>query len=117
APELATAALAYGDGDGGARILARRRAACVRVHGTTRAGLSAASLLWAAGIGLVVSTGPGPAGPGVTGGAPSAGPAPGGPAVRDRRRPDLVILADTHGRELPDALRMECVPHLAAAAS
>ena len=36
APELATAALAYGDGDGGARTLARRRAAHVRVHGAGR---------------------------------------------------------------------------------
>jgi hypothetical protein len=58
APELATAALAHGDGDGGARTLARRRAACVRVHGTSRAGLCVASLLSAAGIGLVISTGP-----------------------------------------------------------
>jgi hypothetical protein len=36
APELATAALAYAEGDGGARILARRRAAFVRVHGAGR---------------------------------------------------------------------------------
>jgi len=32
-PELATAALAHGDGDGGARILARRQSACIRVDG------------------------------------------------------------------------------------
>jgi hypothetical protein len=57
ASELATAALAHGDGDGGARTLVRRRAACVRVHGSSRAGLQVAGLLSAAGIGLVVSTG------------------------------------------------------------
>ena len=74
APELATAALAHGDSDGGARTLARRQAAYVRVHGISRTGLSIASLLSAAGIGLVVSTGP-------------ASP-PG------RQRPDLVVLAD-----------------------
>ena len=38
APELATASLAYADGDGGARTLARRRAAYVRVHGASRTG-------------------------------------------------------------------------------
>ena len=68
APELATAALARGDADGGARTLARRQGACVRVHGASRAGLWIAGMLTAAGIGLVISTGPtaarpGPAGP------------------------------------------------------
>src|SRR5215469_6419483 len=61
APELATASLAHGDADGGARTLARRQAACVRVHGASRAGLWIAALLTSAGIGLVVSTGPTPA--------------------------------------------------------
>lgn len=99
APELATACLAYGDGDGGARTLARRRAACVRVHGTSRAGLSAASLLSAAGIGVVVSAGAAPQSP-----------------RRPRRRPDLVILADVHRRDVSDALTTDQVPHLAASA-
>jgi hypothetical protein len=58
APELATASLAHGDADGGARTLARRQAACVRVHGVSRAGLGIAGLLTAAGVGLVSSTGP-----------------------------------------------------------
>src|SRR5215470_1852544 len=57
APELATAALARGDADGGARTLARRQAACVRVHGASRPGLWIAGMLTAAGIGLVISTG------------------------------------------------------------
>jgi bacteriocin biosynthesis cyclodehydratase domain-containing protein len=99
APELATASLAYGDGDGGARTLARRLAAYVRVHGTSRAGLSAASLLSAAGVGLVVSA--------------EAAPQP---PHHPRRRPDLVILADVHRRDVPDALTRDQVPHLAASA-
>jgi hypothetical protein len=57
APELATAALAHGDGDGGARILARRQGACVRVEGLSRIGLCVASMLAASGIGMVISTG------------------------------------------------------------
>lgn len=57
APELATAALAYGDADGGARVLARRRAAWVRVHGTGSVGLGVASLLTAAGLGRVTTSG------------------------------------------------------------
>ena len=141
APELATASLARRDADGGARTLARRQAARVRVHGASRAGLSIAGMLTAAGVGQVLSTGPAVPGPvpGGTGfpaplapGAPRRSrvpddrpPGPGGrlggpaasPRSRPRRRPDLVILADTHRRELPAALVMHRVPHLAAAAS
>jgi hypothetical protein len=125
APELATAALAHGDGDGGARILARRQGACVRVHGMSRAGLCVASLLTASGIGLVVSTGEAsglPADPdqpdGLTPTSHGDVPAPGRPPCDDRgRRPDLVILADTHCRELPDSLVRDGIPHLATTAS
>ena len=53
APELATASLAYADGDGGARTLARRRAAYVRVHGAGRTGACVASFLAASGVGHV----------------------------------------------------------------
>jgi len=106
APELATAALAHGDGDGGARVLARRQGACVRVEGMSRVGLCVASLLTASGVGMVVSTGWPPGS-----GAPPAGPAGAG------RRPDLVIFADVYRRELPELLRRQGVPHLAAAAS
>ena len=163
APELATTSLARQDADGGASTLARRQAARVRVHGASRAGLWIAGLLSAAGVGLVLSTGPavprpGPAGaatppppgqPGIAPGGP--GIAPGGPATatggpaaatggpaaatggpatltgrpgveagprsRLRRHPDLVILADSHGRELPGVLAGHGVPHLAASAS
>jgi hypothetical protein len=125
APELATASLAHRDADGGARTLARRRAGRVRVHGASRASLWIAGMLTAAGVGLVMATGPvvRRPGPGGTG----AAPAPGRPAdrarpaqgsrPRPRQRPDLVILADTHRRELPAALVRHRVPHLAASAS
>jgi hypothetical protein len=170
APELATASLARRDADGGAGTLARRQAARVRVHGASRAGLWIAGLLSAAGVGLVLSTGPaaprpGPAGaatppppgePGTTTGQPSTatggtgsltnrpgtatsgtGTTTGQPSTatggtgsltnrpgtatgrrpRPRRRPDLVILADSHGRELPGVLAGHAVPHLATSAS
>jgi bacteriocin biosynthesis cyclodehydratase domain-containing protein len=165
APELATAALARGDADGGARTLARRQAACVRVHGASRPGLWIAGMLTAAGTGLVISTGPTAAGAtaaGVrdagasdaeaipagrsTGGRAAAGPgaawagAPGRGARAGRRgarpsagadraaqrarapraqprRPSLVILADSHRRELPAALARNLIPHLAVSAS
>src|SRR5215467_5801253 len=142
APELATTSLARRDADGGAGALARRQAARVRVHGASRAGLWIAGLLSAAGVGLVLSTGPaaprpGPAGavtppppgePGTTTGQPSTATGgtgsltdrPGtaiGRRPRPLRRPDLVILADSHGRELPGMLAGHAVPHLAASAS
>jgi hypothetical protein len=121
APELATTSLAHRDADGGARILARRQAARARVHGSSRAGLWIAGLLSAAGVGLVLSTGPAAPRPGPPGAATP--PPPSGPGTvtrprsRPRRRPDLVILADSHGRELPGVLAKDAVPHLAASAS
>jgi hypothetical protein len=63
APELATASLAYADGDGGARTLARRRAAFVRVHGAGRTGACVASFLAASGVGHVTCADPEPAEP------------------------------------------------------
>ncbi|HEY5989858.1 MAG TPA: hypothetical protein VIV12_26270 [Streptosporangiaceae bacterium] len=179
APELATAAVAHGDGDGGARTLARRRAARVRVHSASRAGAQVASLLSAAGIGLVVSTGlvlppetaptqaesngaelltpePGAASglapltaDSVAARATTAEPATAGaatagtetssaatadaanaasvrgsrrrhrrvtPQARPQRRHDLVVLVDSHRRELPAALVQHQVPHLAVSA-
>ncbi|HET7246035.1 MAG TPA: thiamine biosynthesis protein ThiF [Streptosporangiaceae bacterium] len=150
APELATASLAHRDADGGASTLARRQAARVRVHGASRAGLWIAGLLSAAGVGLVLSTGPAAPRPGPAGtrGTRPARPGPAGPrqtapanpgpaafvgddaddhvplwsptpaTTKDtRRRPDLVVLADTHRRELPAVLVRRGVPHLAASAS
>jgi hypothetical protein len=88
APELATAALAHGDTDGGARTLARRQAACVRVHGASRASLWIADLLTASGVGLVISTGlsaPGSGPPSPDSSLPPEPPAGPPLATRDAR--------------------------------
>jgi bacteriocin biosynthesis cyclodehydratase domain-containing protein len=53
APELACAALAYGHGDGGAAVIARRRAAFVRVYGADRMGAGVATFLAASGVAWV----------------------------------------------------------------
>jgi len=53
APELACASLAYGDGDGGAAAMERRRAAHVRVHGAGRVGACVATFLAASGVARV----------------------------------------------------------------
>ena len=133
APELATAALAYGSGDGGARILARRRAAFVRVHGAGRAGACLASFLAASGVGHVACADPEQAEP--------ADLAPGGlieadlgeprqdgaaravqraaPEVRtadDGTLPDLVVLTRPVLPDLTDALVRDRVPHLTVSA-
>ena len=130
APELATASLAYADGDGGARTLARRRAAFVRVHGAGRTGACAASFLAASGVGHVACADPEPAEP--------ADLAPAGliradlgqprqdgaaraiersaPEVRTRDDgavPDLVILTGLTLPDLIDGLMRDRVPHLA----
>jgi bacteriocin biosynthesis cyclodehydratase domain-containing protein len=130
APELAAASLAYADGDGGARTLARRRAAYIQVHGAGRTGACVASFLAASGVGHVSCADPGPAEP--------ADLAPAGlvladlgqprqagaaravaraaPEVRtgdDGTVPDLVVIT---GRALPDLaqrLVRDRVPHLA----
>jgi bacteriocin biosynthesis cyclodehydratase domain-containing protein len=53
APELACASLADGAGDGGARTIARRRAAHVRVYGAGRIGACVATFLAASGVARV----------------------------------------------------------------
>jgi len=130
APELATASLAYGDGDGGARTLARRRAAFVRVHGAGRTGACVASFLAASGVGHVVCTDPEPTEPadlapaGLTeadlgeprqdGAARAVERA--APDVRTRDDgavPDLVILTEMALPDLIGGLMRERVPHLA----
>jgi len=130
APELATASLAYADGDGGARTLARRRAAFVRIRGASRIGACVASFLAASGVGHVACTDPEPADP--------ADLAPAGlirsdlgeprqcgaaravqraaPDVRtgdDGAVPDLVILTGPALPDLIDGLMRDRVPHLA----
>ena len=56
APEMAAASLASGDSDGGARSLARRRAARVHVYGAGRIGAAITSILLSSGVGLVTCT-------------------------------------------------------------
>ncbi len=130
APELATASLAYADGDGGARTVARRRAAFVRIHGAGRAGACVASFLAASGVGHVTCTDPGPAGPAdlapagliradlgeprQEGAARAVGRA--APDVRTRDDgavPDLAILTAPALPDLTEGLIRHRVPHLA----
>jgi len=129
-PELATAALAYADGDGGARTLARRRAAFVRVHGAGRTGACLASFLAASGVGHVACADPQPAAPADLAsaglieadlGQPRQDGAVraverAGPDVRTRDDgaiPDLVILTRPTLPDLADGLMRDRVPHLA----
>jgi hypothetical protein len=106
AAELATVSLAHGDGDGGARSLARRLAAQVRVYGSGRVGAGIASLLTTSGVSCVTQADTAhpahPAGP-----ADTAGPA----------RPDLAILTGHSLPELQADLMQHHVPHLVASAS
>ncbi|HEX9065643.1 MAG TPA: hypothetical protein VF843_11080, partial [Streptosporangiaceae bacterium] len=53
APELATTSLAHRDGDGGARALARRRNAVIRIEGEPRVARAIARILIRAGVGQV----------------------------------------------------------------
>ncbi len=131
APELACACLAYGHGDGGARVIARRRAAFVRVYGAGRVGGCVATFLAASGIAWVSCRDRGTAAPGdiapagLGAGDVGAGRAAGvarairrvAPEVRTAddatRLPDLAVLA---GRadpvDLAELMRNR-VPHLA----
>jgi bacteriocin biosynthesis cyclodehydratase domain-containing protein len=134
APELATASLAYGDGDGGARTLARRRAAFVRVHGAGRTGACVASLLAASGVGHVTCTDPEPAGPADLApagliradlGAPRqdgaaraiSRAAPEVSTCDDGAVPDLVVLTELTLPDLIEQLTRDRVPHLALRAA
>jgi hypothetical protein len=74
AGELATVSLAHGHADGGARVLARRQAARVRVYGAGPVAASLASLLTASGVGRVSCTS---AAAGWSGGETAAAGSPG----------------------------------------
>jgi len=134
AAELATASLAYRDSDGGARTLARRRAACVRVEGAGRIGSGVAALLAAAGIGHVACADQGitrpqdltPGGLGIpdldrpraAGVARAIGRV--APEVRTGgtgARPDLAVLAQATDLEPAAGLVRERIPHLAVTAA
>jgi hypothetical protein len=92
AAELATVSLARRDGDGGARTLARRRAAYIRIRGTGRIAAVVASILATAGVGMV-----------------SDG--------TDSVLPDLAVLVGYPDPELSAALMSDQTPHLAASGS
>lgn len=134
APELAAASLAYRDGDGGARTLARRRDAFVRVHGAGRIGAGLATLLAASGVGRVACVDPAPASvtdlsPGGLVAADVGSPraqaavrAIGRAAPRTRTRdpgmvPDLAVLSAGFSPELPLALVRDGIPCLAVRAA
>ncbi len=129
-PELATAALAYGETDGGAGVLARRRAAFVRVHGAGRTGACVATFLAASGVGHVACADPEPAEaadlapaglveadlgqPRQEGAARAVRRAAAGTRTSDDGEvPDLVVLTEPALPDLPDGLVRAGVPHLA----
>ncbi len=129
-PELACAALAYGHGDGGAAVLARRRAAFARIYGAGRVGACVATFLAASGVAWVscLDTGTAepadvtPAGLGAADIGTSRADAVAravrrvAPEVRtadDRGRlPDLAVICGRPDPVLLDALMRDRVPHL-----
>ena len=130
--ELAAAALTYDHCDGGARTLARRRLAFVRVHGSGRIGAAVAGLLAAAGVGQVVGRDGGlarpqdlsPAGLGLAdldlpradGVARLIGRiAPDVRTVDRGERPDLAVLTGPAQLEVAAELGRARIPHLAVA--
>ena len=117
AAELAAASLAHRDGDGGARTLARRLTAQIRVHGAGAVGTGIASLLERSGIGRVTPSEPGTLRPGVAlAGAGGRGKAPSGSVPSGMALPDLAILAGRHPMDLRASLMRDGVPHLAVTA-
>ncbi len=129
APELAAASLAHGDGDGGARVLARRRGAYVAIYGGGRLGSGITELLTAAGIGEVADDNTAPPPPAPTGGehgrngrrdagrGRSGRPGrPSGPGRMPVTRPDLAVLIGIQVPELAAQLMRDRIPHLAVSA-
>jgi hypothetical protein len=129
-PELACAALAYGHGDGGAAVLARRRAAFARVYGAGRMGGCVTTFLAASGVAWVScldtetaeAADVTPAGLGLAdvGKSRAAGVARAvhrvAPEVRTvndaRRLPDLAVITGRPDPVLLAALMRDRVPHL-----
>lgn len=129
-PEMACAALAHCLADGGAAVVARRRAAFVRVHGAGRVGACVATFLAASGVAWVSCV------DGATAEAADATPAGLGvadigesralgaaravhrvaPEVRTaddaRRQPDLAVITGWPDPVLTAALMRDRVPHL-----
>lgn len=133
-PEMAAAALAHRQHDGGAAIIIRRRVSHVRVHGAGRIGSSVACLLAASGVGRVTCTDPRPAGladlapaglhhadlgiPRERGAARAIRRiAPETSTADDRSQPALTVLTDPPDPALVTQLMAEGIPHLAATAA
>lgn len=129
AAELATASLARRDCDGGAAVLARRRAASVRIYGTARIGPAIADILVAAGVGRVC--GPAVARAGAHNPAAEAGgwgrpsaaasgieiSGPAQDAVGKSPPPSLAVLTQRLPPEQVDRLIRGRLPHLAVSAT
>jgi ThiF family len=138
APELACASLADGAGDGGARTIARRRAAHVRVYGAGRIGACVATFLAASGVARVSCrdgdlASPADLAPAGLGAGDIGAPRAAGVARAIRRiapetqtsddagvRPDLAVLTgavldDPAARDVASLMR-DRVPHLAVRA-
>jgi len=111
ARELAMVSLAHGHADGGARVLARRQAASVRVYSADPVGSEIASLLTASGVGRVACTGP--VG---TPSAPARRPRPRHGRASQAQPPDLAVLGDGYPPGLPAELVASGVVHLAVSA-
>jgi hypothetical protein len=134
APELACAALAYGHGDGAAAVLARRRAAFIRVYGAGRTGACIATLLAASGVAWVSCVAKGTTGPadvapaGLTEADVGTGQADAVARAIHRvarevrttddgsRLPDLAVLTGRPDPVLAADLMRDRVPHLAVLA-
>ncbi|HEV2243102.1 MAG TPA: thiamine biosynthesis protein ThiF [Streptosporangiaceae bacterium] len=115
AAELATVSLARGDCDGGARTLARRLAAQVRIHGSGRVAAGIASLLTTSGV-CVAHADPAGQAAGSPGPPQSAAASP-RMARASAARPDLAVLTARHLPELQAELMRDQVPHLVVSAS
>jgi hypothetical protein len=100
AAELATVSLAHGDGDGGARTLARRLAARICIHGGGRVGAGIAGLLKASGIGRVTHASPGDDGL-IPPGAVPPGQEPPGPEQPGKNQSGREPGEEPTGREPP----------------
>lgn len=136
APELACATLAYGLGDGGARVMERRRFAHVRIHGAGRIGACVATFLAASGVAWVSCTDEELARPGDLAPAGLSEPDVGTPRAAGMARaiarvspevrtdddssiPDLVVLTGVapHDEELIRGLMLNRIPHLTVRAA
>jgi bacteriocin biosynthesis cyclodehydratase domain-containing protein len=118
-PELATTSLARRDGDGGARTIARRRAAVVWIEGDRPIGRAVARIMSASGIGQIRTL----RAPANDLASSARQPAADGHARQQRRpaglpfRPDLVVLVGNGTADRAAQLARDGIAHLAVMAS